>query len=159
MCKPDSLQMKLHFRLSKILYLHSLFYSQVLKCKVFLVNYKGNFRRSAQSIQATVPPFVCALGILSKHVYRTSSLSLGLVSQDLSYSLIYFFKFINSCPKYVPFFTYFLGPSPRDLRTTIHWNVFPTNFFSPLYTWSLWKTVRTTFYCIIILQSRGEGPK
>ena len=53
----------------------------------------------------------------------------------------------------------FSGPSPRNWRTTIHWNVVLTVLHTPWNMWSMWKTVGTTLKWINILQWRGEGPK
>ena len=53
----------------------------------------------------------------------------------------------------------FVGPSPRDVRTIIHLNVFLTVFYTDHISQHLWKTVGTTFQCIIVLQSRGECPE
>ena len=52
-----------------------------------------------------------------------------------------------------------LGPSPRDWRTLIHFNVVLTVFHIDHISQGVCKTVRTTFWCIIVLQSRGEGPE
>ena len=56
-------------------------------------------------------------------------------------------------------FWYHLGPSPRDWRTMIHWNVVPTIFHSDHISQGLWKIVRTTFQCSVVLQLQGEGPE
>ena len=53
----------------------------------------------------------------------------------------------------------YLGPSPRDWRTLIHFNVVLTVFHIGHISQGVCKTVRTTFWCIIVLQSRGEGPE
>ena len=38
----------------------------------------------------------------------------------------------------------YLGPSPRDWRTMINWNLVPTILHKPWDMWSLWKAVGTT---------------
>ena len=53
----------------------------------------------------------------------------------------------------------YLGPSPRDMRTLIHFNVVPTVFHIDHISQGVCKTVRTTFQCIVVLQLRGEGPE
>ena len=53
-------------------------------------------------------------------------------------------------------FQCYSGPSPQDWRTLIHFNVVLTVFHIDQ---GVCKTVRTTFWCIIVLQSRGEGPE
>ena len=52
----------------------------------------------------------------------------------------------------------FAGPSPRNWRITIHWNVVLTVLHTPWDMWSMWKTIGTTLKCINVLQSREEGP-
>ena len=54
-------------------------------------------------------------------------------------------------------FQCYLGPSPRNRRTLIHFNVVPTIFHIDHISQGVWKTVRTTFQCIIVLKLRGEG--
>ena len=56
-------------------------------------------------------------------------------------------------------FQCFLGPSPRDWRTLIHFIVVLTVFHIIHKCQGVCKTVRTTFWCIIVLQSLGEGPE
>ena len=54
-------------------------------------------------------------------------------------------------------FQCYLGPSPRDGRTLVHFNVVLTFFhIYPIYQ-GVCKTVSTTFWCNIVLQSQGEG--
>ena len=54
-------------------------------------------------------------------------------------------------------FQCYLGPSPRDWRTLIHFNVVLTVFHIDHISQGLCKTARTTFWWIIVLQLRGEG--
>ena len=56
-------------------------------------------------------------------------------------------------------FQCYLGPSPRDWRTLIHFNVVLTVFHIDHISQGVCKTVRTTFQCIVVLQLRGEGPE
>ena len=56
-------------------------------------------------------------------------------------------------------FQCYLGPSPHDWRILIHFNVVPTVFYIDHISQGVCKTVRTTFQCIVVLQSRGEGPE
>ena len=58
-------------------------------------------------------------------------------------------KVLKSSKTLVPQFLYFLGPSSRDLRTTIQWTVVLKIF----HTW--W---HICFVCNILPQLRGEGP-
>ena len=52
-----------------------------------------------------------------------------------------------------------LGPSPRDWRTLIHFNVVLTVFHIDHIFQGVCKTVRTTFQCIVVVQLWGEGPE
>ena len=61
-------------------------------------------------------------------------------------------------PESTKFQGYF-GHSPRNWRTLIHFNVFLTVFHIDHISQGVCKTVGTTFWYIIVLQSRGEGPK
>ena len=68
--------------------------------------------------------------------------------------------------KYVPLwdpestkFQCYLGPSPRDWRTLIHFNVVGTVFHIDHMSQEVCKTVRPTFQYIFVLQFRGEGPE
>ena len=54
---------------------------------------------------------------------------------------------------------YYLGSSPRNWRTLVHVNVVLTVFHIDNIYQGVCKTGRTIFQCIIVLQSRGEGPK
>ena len=56
-------------------------------------------------------------------------------------------------------FQCYLGPSPRDWRTLIHFNVVPTVFHIDHKSQGMCQTVRTTFQCIVVLQLRVEGPE
>ena len=51
-----------------------------------------------------------------------------------------------------------LGYCPLDWRTSVHWNIIPTLFRECWLMWYPWKIVRTTFQCIVVLQSRGQNP-
>ena len=53
----------------------------------------------------------------------------------------------------------YLRPSPCNWRTLIHFNVVPTVFHIDHISQGVFKTVRTTFQCIVVLQLRGEGPE
>ena len=48
---------------------------------------------------------------------------------------------------------------PLDWKTTIQWNVVLTIFQLNHICQGCWKIVGPTFWCIIFLQSRGQGPK
>ena len=56
-------------------------------------------------------------------------------------------------------FQCYLWPSPCDWRTLIHFNVVLTVLHIDHISQGVCKTVRTTLWCIIVLQSRGEGPE
>ena len=47
---------------------------------------------------------------------------------------------------------------PLDWRTTIHWNIVLTIFPHNHICQDCWKNTRSTFVCMVILQSRGQGP-
>ena len=49
--------------------------------------------------------------------------------------------------------------SPRHWRTMIHWNVVPTIFHNDHISQGLCKIFKIKFQCIVVLQSRGEGPE
>ena len=51
----------------------------------------------------------------------------------------------------------FSGPSPCNWRTMIHQNLVLTVFHIDHKSQGVCKTVRTKFWCIIVLQLRGEG--
>ena len=68
-------------------------------------------------------------------------------------------KVLKICPKSVQFFPTFEDPFPCNWTTMIHWNVVQTILHIHWYTLSLWKIVRTTIQCIIVLELQGEGPK
>ena len=53
----------------------------------------------------------------------------------------------------------YLGPSLRDWRTLIHFNVVLTVFHIGHISQVVCKTVRTKFWCIIVLQLWREGPE
>ena len=53
----------------------------------------------------------------------------------------------------------FLGPSPWVLRRTMQGNIALTIFHSWWHICYIWKSVGTSFQCIIVPQLRGEGPK
>ena len=48
---------------------------------------------------------------------------------------------------------------PLDWRRTIYWNVVLIIFQHKHWCQDSWKNARSTFKCIIILQSRGQDPK
>ena len=52
-----------------------------------------------------------------------------------------------------------LGSSPYDGRTLIHFNVILRVFHIDHISQGVCKIVRTTFQCIVVLQSQGEGPE
>ena len=56
-------------------------------------------------------------------------------------------------------FECYWGPSPRDWRTLIHFNVVSTVFHIDHISQGVCKTVRTTFHCLNVLQLQGEGPE
>ena len=56
-------------------------------------------------------------------------------------------------------FQCYLRPSPGDWRTLKHFNVVLTVFHIDHISQGVGKTVRTTFWCIIVLQSQIEGPE
>ena len=56
-------------------------------------------------------------------------------------------------------FSHILERSPRDWETTMRQNVVLTVFHTQNICHSVWKTLRTTFWCFIFLQSQGEGLK
>ena len=47
---------------------------------------------------------------------------------------------------------------PLDWRTTIHWNVILALFQHNHICQDCWKNTRSSFECMVILQSRGQGP-
>ena len=51
---------------------------------------------------------------------------------------------------------WFSGPTCRNWRTTIHWNVVMAILHKLWDIWSLWKIVGTTFQCIIVLHPREK---
>ena len=58
--------------------------------------------------------------------------------------------------RFVPQIFSISWPFPRDWRPTMHCNVFLKVFHSWWYIFFLWKIVRTTFWRIIVSQSRGD---
>ena len=48
------------------------------------------------------------------------------------------------------------GPSPLDLRITIHTNVDLAFFQQSWHLWLCWKIATTTFQCLGVIQSRGQ---
>ena len=56
-------------------------------------------------------------------------------------------------------YSYFLEQCYRYWKTTMHQNVFPTNFHTQNILNHVWKTVNTKLQCIVVLQSRGEVMK
>ena len=69
----------------------------------------------------------------------------------------------DKCCTLISWVQQILGPSLRNWRTLIHWNVFPTIFHNDHISQGLWKVVRTTFQCIdvsnrreTILKSRND---
>ena len=56
-------------------------------------------------------------------------------------------------------FLYYLGSSPPDWRTMIHWDMVLTIFHNEHICQGLSIIVKTTFLCIAVLQLRGEGPE
>ena len=48
---------------------------------------------------------------------------------------------------------------PPDLRTAIHWNVVQAIFQHNHVCQDCWKNTKSTFKCMIILKSRGQGQK
>ena len=59
--------------------------------------------------------------------------------------------------RFVPLFSIFFGPCPLDFRITIHQNVDLVFFQQSLHILLCWKTTRTTFQCMLVLQSRGQN--
>ena len=59
--------------------------------------------------------------------------------------------------QYVPYFQQKSGPCPLDWRITIHWNVDLVFFQHSWHIWLCWKNARTTFQCMVVLQSRGQN--
>ena len=76
--------------------------------------------------------------------------------QKIAISAIFFFflYFALRDPKSTQF-QYYLGPSPHDLRTLIHFNVVLIVFHIDHISQGVCKTVRTTFQCIVVLQGLG----
>ena len=68
-------------------------------------------------------------------------------------------KVLKSIKIFVQKFSNFWGPSPRNMKTTIHRNLVLTLFHTTGQMYSLWKTAGTTFQRIIVLESRSKGPK
>ena len=58
----------------------------------------------------------------------------------------------ESKDKFVHF--HILGPGPLDWRTIMHYNVGPATFQQPCYIWWCWKIAGTTFYHMVVCQSR-----
>ena len=58
-----------------------------------------------------------------------------------------------------PHFVNDLGPSPRDWRTLIHFNVVLTVFHIDYISQGVCKSVRTKFQCIVVLQLSGDAGK
>ena len=56
-------------------------------------------------------------------------------------------------------FVYVLGQSPHNLNTTIDGNAGPTIFHTQNVRCHVWKTIRTTLQCIVVLKSWGDGRK
>ena len=56
-------------------------------------------------------------------------------------------------------FQWYLGPSPRNWRTLIHFNVVSTISHIDHTSQGVCKNVRNTFQCVIVLQLRGEDPE
>ena len=54
-------------------------------------------------------------------------------------------------------FQFYLRPFPRYWRTLIHFNVVLTDFHIDHISQGVWKTVRTTCWCIIVLHLGAEG--
>ena len=54
-------------------------------------------------------------------------------------------------------FQCYLGPSTRNWRTLINFNIVLTVFHIDRISLGVCKTVKTTFWCIIVLQSWGEA--
>ena len=52
-----------------------------------------------------------------------------------------------------------LGQSPRDWKKPMHQNAVLTIFHTQNICHHVWKIVRTTLQCIVVLQSRGDDPK
>ena len=106
-----------------------------------------------------------------KAVYRTALATPGLLNSaytEVGFKLKSGFTTIVHTPKfplaYVALwdpestqFQCYLGPSPRHWRTFMHFNVVLTVFHIDHIFQNMWKTVRTTFLCTIVLQSWGEG--
>ena len=61
-------------------------------------------------------------------------------------------KVLKTMGQIWPLVFYFSWPSPRNWRTTIHWNVVRIRFPKPWDMWSWWKIVGNTFQCIIVFQ-------
>ena len=77
-----------------------------------------------------------------------------------------FYIYIYKC-KYIYFalwdpgfitFQHELEFCPLDWRTTIHWNVVPPIFQHDHICQGCWKNAGPTFQCMVVLQSRGQGP-
>ena len=56
-------------------------------------------------------------------------------------------------------FQHKLDPSPRDWRTTIHWNLFLAIFQQYHMYQDCWETGGTTCQCIVLIQSRDKVQK
>ena len=52
-----------------------------------------------------------------------------------------------------------LGHSPRDWKKAMNQNTVPTIFYTQNICHNVWKIVRTTLQCIVVLKLRGEGPE
>ena len=78
----------------------------------------------------------------------------AIIKHYLSQHLIV--EVLLSDPSYVKF-SYILGQSPCDWKTTMRRNVVPTIFHTQHVCHHACETVRTSFQSINVLQLRGEG--
>ena len=66
---------------------------------------------------------------------------------------------LKSKENYGTKFSLLFKPSPRDWRKTKQQSVVLRIFHAPWHIFCVWKNARTTFWCIVVSQSRGDRSK
>ena len=66
---------------------------------------------------------------------------------------------LKSKENFVPYFSLLFKPFPRDWRKRKQQSVVLKIFHAPWHIFCVWKNIRTTFWCIVVSQSRGDRSK
>ena len=115
-------------------------------------------------VQHSVGPLMTPILALTHHVPKPMTASMNqcsLTCVNSSYSiheLVSTSCIHSTLRSWLHWISTRLKFCPLDWRTTIHWNVAQAIFQHNHICQDHWKNIRSTFECMVLLKSRGQGP-